>query len=62
MGHLATGDVVSIVGSCVASKASTQRIMDLIEEAGVRSHVAVVGFDEIPAIVDLYHSLSSKGI
>ncbi|EHA46972.1 hypothetical protein MGG_01923 [Pyricularia oryzae 70-15] len=52
---------LTVRGSYVASKASTQRMIDLAESTGVRSHVTTVSFDKIPDIVDMYQTTSMKG-
>ncbi|KAI6370606.1 hypothetical protein MCOR25_004150 [Pyricularia grisea] len=52
---------LTVRGSYVASKASTQRMIDLVESAGMRSHVTAVSFDKIPDIVKMYQTTSMKG-
>lgn len=52
---------LTVMGSYVASAESTTRMMEAVEEHGVRSHVAVVAYEEIPRIVDMYHDKSLKG-
>ncbi|KAJ4256238.1 hypothetical protein NW762_009317 [Fusarium torreyae] len=52
---------VSIKGSYVAGKDATDRMMRIVEEAGVRSHLTVVPFEKIPGIVDMYEDAAFKG-
>ncbi|KAF4959273.1 hypothetical protein FSARC_10789 [Fusarium sarcochroum] len=52
---------LSIKGSYVAGKDATDRMMRVVEEAGVRSHLTVVPFEKIPDIVDMYEDAAFKG-
>ncbi|KAJ4006693.1 hypothetical protein NW752_010693 [Fusarium irregulare] len=52
---------LSIRGSYVAGKEATDRMMRVVEEVGVRSHLTTVPFDRIPSIVDMYEDASFKG-
>jgi D-arabinose 1-dehydrogenase-like Zn-dependent alcohol dehydrogenase len=52
---------LTVKGSYVTSAESTRRMMEAVGKHGVRSHVTIVPFDEIPRIVDTYHDKSFKG-
>ncbi|KAH8170915.1 alcohol dehydrogenase groES-like domain-containing protein [Sarocladium implicatum] len=52
---------LTIKGSYVASAESTRRMMEAVGAHGIRSHVTVKSFDDIPQIVDAYHDKSFKG-
>lgn len=52
---------LTIRGSYVASKASTERMMKTVGEADIRSHITSVPFDAIPGIVDAYQDSAFKG-
>ncbi|GKU04569.1 alcohol dehydrogenase [Fusarium langsethiae] len=52
---------LSIKGSYVAGKEATDRMMRIVEEVGVRSHLTIIPFDRIPSIVDMYEYASFKG-
>ncbi|GJD05215.1 alcohol dehydrogenase GroES-like domain-containing protein [Colletotrichum higginsianum] len=52
---------LTIRGSYVASRESTERMMKTVEEAGIRSHITLVPFDEIPGILAKYQDSAFKG-
>ncbi|KAF5670043.1 alcohol dehydrogenase V [Fusarium heterosporum] len=52
---------LTIKGSYVASKDAADRMMKVVEEAGVRSHLTVVPFDKIPNIVEMYEESAFRG-
>ncbi|KAJ0164806.1 alcohol dehydrogenase [Colletotrichum tanaceti] len=52
---------LTIRGSYVASRESTERMMKTVEEAGIRSHITTVPFDEIPGILAKYQDSEFKG-
>ncbi|RGP64494.1 hypothetical protein FLONG3_9553 [Fusarium longipes] len=52
---------LTIKGSYVAGKEATGRMMRIVEEAGVRSHLTIIPFDKIPNIVDMYEDVAFKG-
>ncbi|KAF4997475.1 hypothetical protein FGRMN_3839 [Fusarium graminum] len=52
---------LTIKGSYVASKEAADRMMKVVEEAGVRSHLTVVPFDKIPNIVEMYEESAFRG-
>jgi D-arabinose 1-dehydrogenase-like Zn-dependent alcohol dehydrogenase len=52
---------LSIRGSYVAGRDATERMMRLVEEAGVRSHITQIGYRKIPEIVKLYEDKEFKG-
>ncbi|KAI3395895.1 hypothetical protein diail_680 [Diaporthe ilicicola] len=52
---------LTIRGSYVASRDSTERMMKAVAEADIRSHVTLVPFDGIPGIVDAYQDSAFKG-
>ncbi|KAF5683920.1 alcohol dehydrogenase [Fusarium circinatum] len=52
---------LTIKGSYVAGRAATERMMKVVEEAGVRSHLTVLPFEQIPGIVEIYEDAAFKG-
>lgn len=52
---------LTIRGSYVAGKDSTERMIKTVGDADIRSHIALVPFDEVPGIVDAYHDTAFKG-
>ncbi|KAM0351126.1 hypothetical protein ACHAPU_002910 [Fusarium lateritium] len=52
---------LTIKGSYVASKDAADRMIKVVEEAGVRSHLTVVPFDKIPNIVEMYEESAFRG-
>ncbi|KAL5590466.1 hypothetical protein FOBRF1_014023 [Fusarium oxysporum] len=52
---------LTIKGSYVAGRAATERMMKVVEEAGVRSHLTVLPFEKIPDIVEIYEDAAFKG-
>ncbi|KAI0016437.1 alcohol dehydrogenase GroES-like domain-containing protein [Xylariomycetidae sp. FL0641] len=50
-----------IKGSYVASRQSTERMMQVVDRSKVRSHLTVLPFDDIANIVGLYHDRSFRG-
>lgn len=52
---------LTIKGSYVAGKDSAERMMNTVDEFGVKSHLTTVGFDEIPNIVSMYEDKAFKG-
>ncbi|KAF7553160.1 hypothetical protein G7Z17_g3822 [Cylindrodendrum hubeiense] len=50
-----------IMGSYVASADSVRRMMEVVERSGVRSHVTIVAFSDIPTIVESYQDGAFKG-
>lgn len=52
---------LTIRGSYVASKHSTERMMKTVGEAEIFSHVTLVPFDGIPRIVETYQDSAFKG-
>ncbi|OLN87431.1 Alcohol dehydrogenase 6 [Colletotrichum chlorophyti] len=52
---------LTIRGSYVASRDSTERMMKVVEKANIRSHVTLVAFDDIPGIVEAYQDSSFRG-
>jgi len=52
---------LTIRGSYVAGRAATERMMKVVEEAGVRSHLTVLPFEKIPDIVEIYEDAAFKG-
>ncbi|KAJ0104424.1 lcohol dehydrogenase [Diaporthe amygdali] len=52
---------LTIRGSYVASRDSTERMMKAVGEADIRSHITLVPFDGIPSIVEAYQDSTFKG-
>ncbi|KAF4419899.1 hypothetical protein F53441_14412 [Fusarium austroafricanum] len=52
---------LTIKGSYVASKAAAERMMKVVEDAGVRSHLTILPFEKIPDIVEIYEDAAFKG-
>lgn len=52
---------LTIRGSYVASRDSTERMMKTVGQAGIRSHTTLVPFDQIPGIVEAYEDSAFKG-
>lgn len=52
---------LSIRGSYVASREATERMMKVVEEHGIRSHITSISYDSIPDIVRMYEDKSFKG-
>ncbi|KAF4339916.1 alcohol dehydrogenase [Fusarium beomiforme] len=52
---------LTIKGSYVAGRAATERMMKVVEQAGVRSHLTVLPFEKIPDIVGIYEDADFKG-
>lgn len=52
---------LTIRGSYVASRDSTERMMKTVGEADVRSHITLVPFEGIPSIVEAYQDSAFKG-
>lgn len=50
-----------IRGSYVAGVESTRRMMQVVEESGIKSRLTVVPFDSVPGILDLYQEKSFSG-
>lgn len=50
-----------IRGSYVTDTESTERMMDVVDRHGIRSHLTVVPFDEIPGVVERYEDASFRG-
>lgn len=52
---------LTIRGSYVASRASTERMLETVVKHGVESDLTVVGFGDIPRLLEMYQSSSFKG-
>jgi D-arabinose 1-dehydrogenase-like Zn-dependent alcohol dehydrogenase len=52
---------LTLRGSYVASKESTERMMAIVEKNNVESHLTIVPFDEVHRVVDLYQSKTFRG-
>jgi D-arabinose 1-dehydrogenase-like Zn-dependent alcohol dehydrogenase len=52
---------LTIKGSYVASRAAADRMIKVVEKAGVTSHLTVVPFDKIPDIVEMYEEAAFRG-
>ena len=52
---------LSIKGSYVADRESTERMLGVVGKFTVRSHIKVIPFEQIPDIVDIYQDQSFKG-
>lgn len=52
---------LSIRGSYVASREATERMMEIVEKAGVRSHITSISYKQIPDILSMYEDESFKG-
>ncbi|OHE95040.1 alcohol dehydrogenase GroES-like domain-containing protein [Colletotrichum orchidophilum] len=52
---------LTIRGSYVASTESTERMMEAVERANIRSQITLMSFDEIPSIVAAYQDSGFKG-
>ena len=52
---------ISIRGSYVASREATERMMKVVEEYGIRSHITSISYGSIPDIVRMYEDKSFKG-
>lgn len=52
---------LTIKGSYVASKASADRMIKVVEKAGVTSHLTTVSFNKIPDIVEMYEEAAFRG-
>lgn len=52
---------LTLRGSYVASRESTERMMSVVEKSQVGSHLTVVPFEEVSGIVDAYQDKSFKG-
>ncbi|KZL66165.1 alcohol dehydrogenase (GroES-like domain-containing protein) [Colletotrichum tofieldiae] len=52
---------LTIRGSYVASRESTERMMKVVEQASIRSHITLVSFNEIPDILAAYQDSAFKG-
>lgn len=52
---------LTIRGSYVASRDSTERMMKTVGEADIRSHITMVPFEGIPDIVEAYQDSGLKG-
>lgn len=52
---------LSIRGSYVASRETTERMMKLVEKSGIRIHVTTVQYQDIPDIIRMYQDKSFKG-
>lgn len=52
---------LSIRGSYVAGRDATERMLEVVEEAGVRSQITEIGYDRIPEIMELYEDKEFKG-
>lgn len=52
---------LTIRGSYVASRDSTERMMKTVGDADIRSHITSVPFDGIPGIVEAYQDSAFKG-
>ncbi|KAI6765688.1 hypothetical protein HG530_006758 [Fusarium avenaceum] len=52
---------LTIKGSYVASKAAADRMIKVVEKAGVTSHLTVVPFNKIPDIVEMYEEAAFRG-
>lgn len=52
---------LTIRGSYVASRDSTERMMKTVGEADVRSHITLIPFEGIPSIVEAYQDSAFKG-
>ncbi|KAK1980689.1 alcohol dehydrogenase GroES-like domain-containing protein [Colletotrichum cereale] len=52
---------LTIRGSYVASRESTERMMKVVEKCHIRSHITLVSFDEIPGILAAYNDSGFKG-
>ncbi|TDZ34837.1 alcohol dehydrogenase [Colletotrichum spinosum] len=52
---------LTIRGSYVASKAATERMMEIVEREGIRSHITLLPFDEIPNVVEAYQDSAFRG-
>lgn len=50
-----------IMGSYVANTDSVKRMMEVVERAGVKSHVTRVAFNDIPGIVEAHQDGAFKG-
>ncbi|KAF6832967.1 putative alcohol dehydrogenase [Colletotrichum musicola] len=52
---------LTIRGSYVASREATERMMEMVGKAGIRSHITLVPFEGIPGIVDAYQDSAFRG-
>lgn len=52
---------LTIRGSYVAGREATERMMEVVDRAGIRSHLKTVSFEQIPQIVDMYEDKSFRG-
>lgn len=52
---------LTIKGSYVAGKEAAERMMEVVDKFGVKSHLTSIGFDEIPNIVSMYEDKAFKG-
>lgn len=52
---------LTIRSSYVASRESTEKMLETVVKHGVESDLTVVGFDDIPRLLDMYQNSSFKG-
>lgn len=52
---------MTVRGSYVASRVSTERMLETVVKHGIESDLTIVKYDDIPRVLDLYQSSSFKG-
>ncbi|KAK2051950.1 alcohol dehydrogenase GroES-like domain-containing protein [Colletotrichum caudatum] len=52
---------LTIRGSYVTSRESTERMMKVVEKDNIRSHITLLSFDEVPGILAAYQDSEFKG-
>lgn len=52
---------LTLRGSYVASRESTERMMSAVEKSRVESHLTVIPFNKVPEVVDAYQEKSFRG-
>ncbi|KAI0118412.1 GroES-like protein [Nemania sp. FL0031] len=50
-----------IKGSYVSSRGSAERMMTMVDKSGIRSHLTIIPWDDIPSLVDKYTEKSFRG-
>jgi D-arabinose 1-dehydrogenase-like Zn-dependent alcohol dehydrogenase len=52
---------LTIRSSYVASREATERMMQIVERAGVRSQITSISYEQIPDIIAMYEDKSFRG-
>ncbi|RNJ52553.1 hypothetical protein D7B24_003331 [Verticillium nonalfalfae] len=52
---------LTLRGTYVASRVATERMMEVVSQYGIESHLAMASFDDIPGIVDAYKDADFRG-